>query len=87
VVLGGLAFGAVVILLGRRAEAQRQPPAPPTGPGGPGIPRRPTGPTSTVGPPRPVGPPGATRRITGSRDGEREQTEAEEPPRTLHRVV
>src|SRR6202012_340847 len=40
VVLGGLAFGAVVILLGRRAEAQRQPPAPPTGPGGPGIPRR-----------------------------------------------
>lgn len=87
VVLGGLAFGAVVILLGRRAEAQRQPPAPPTGPGGPGIPRRPTGPTSTVGPPRPVGPPGATRRITGSRDGEREVPEAEEPPRTLHRVV
>jgi putative peptidoglycan lipid II flippase len=70
VVAGGLTFGAVVIWLGRRHDAQRPPPPRPIRPGGPNGPAGPASPPSGGGPSRPFGPngpPGATRLVASSR--------------------
>jgi putative peptidoglycan lipid II flippase len=71
VVAGGLTFGAVVIWLGRRADARRPPRSRPMGPG-PNSPDGPDGPDGSDGPRDPLGsvrplvPPGATRRVASS---------------------
>ena len=71
VIAGGLTFGAVVILLGRHADARRGPPSRPAGPDGPDRPDGsggPVGPRGSVGSVRPLVPPGATRRVASSLD-------------------
>jgi putative peptidoglycan lipid II flippase len=69
VIAGGLTFGAIVIWLGQRAEAQRRSGRPPRGPGGPGGPVGPRpGPPAgpDLGTVRRVSAPPVTARRTGA---------------------
>jgi putative peptidoglycan lipid II flippase len=81
VIAGGLTFGAVVILLGRRHDARRGPPSRPVSPSGP------TGPRAPLGPVSPVLPPGATRRVASSREAEADPPVPGSSTGTLHRLV